>query len=520
MPSANNPAMGQEVDETLILPENMKHRIQLAAKLTDANNDAEDARSMKTLLRVEGNVQSAVEDRPDVPKDDDKPDGDAVNPDGTLKTADQIVWDHSPTSSPVLKRKINIDQPNEESISKKQKTHATSKPATMVDTATNDIGSGEASEMEEGEKRYWQIKSNGGETRTKCMRSAETADLCLCFRPDIRKVDGETKAGHYCLLCIENGVKESTAFMTGNVSARHKHITRAKNHYEGYIKLCDKHGIKGKAEAPDGWGQLDIKKQSSISDFTVVKAPPPPPFSKNALAEYITEFMVDCNLSISSQISVTYDGWSTKRRHPFSAFTIHYIHVDPENQSKWTLESQLLEFKRTHGRHTGKAVGKELLRVVDKYNWRDRMGWFVGDNITVNNVAIRYVCLTVDPTSLIYDPIERWGRCIEHAIHLMGGHFIIALQIPALMKMKRCIHQCQDDDEPSDLEHLHPDFATLEVDVSMDVQAGPQDAAAKVAAGATDFEPGDVVGKILAFVAQVHGGDTPSMRSHLDFAIL
>ncbi|KAK0432916.1 uncharacterized protein EV420DRAFT_583265 [Desarmillaria tabescens] len=233
--------MGREVDETLILPENTKRRVQVAAKLIDANNDAEDARSMKTFLGVEGNVQSGVEDRTDVPKDYDKPDGDAVNPDGTLKTADQIVWDHSPTSSPVPKRKINIDEPNKESTSKKQKTHAAPKPATTADTATNDTGSGEESEMEEGEKRYWQIKSNGGEvrmkfcrnitlnlvqTRTKRTRSAETADLRLCFRPDVRKVDGEMKAGHYCLLCIENGVKESTAFMTGNVSARRKHITR------------------------------------------------------------------------------------------------------------------------------------------------------------------------------------------------------------------------------------------------------------------------------------------------------
>ncbi len=65
---------------------------------------------------------SPVEDRTDIPKDDDKPDGDAINPDGTLKMADQIIWDHSPTSSSVPKWKININKPNEESTSKKQKT--------------------------------------------------------------------------------------------------------------------------------------------------------------------------------------------------------------------------------------------------------------------------------------------------------------------------------------------------------------------------------------------------------------
>ncbi len=50
--------MGWEVDETLILPENMKCHVQLAAKLTDANNDAKDAWNMKSFLGVEGKAQS------------------------------------------------------------------------------------------------------------------------------------------------------------------------------------------------------------------------------------------------------------------------------------------------------------------------------------------------------------------------------------------------------------------------------------------------------------------------------
>ncbi len=34
---------------------------------------------------------------------------------------------------------------------------------------------------------------------------------------------------------------------------------QTKNHYERYLKLCEKHGIKGKAQAPDGWGQNDSR---------------------------------------------------------------------------------------------------------------------------------------------------------------------------------------------------------------------------------------------------------------------
>ncbi len=49
----------------------------------------------------------------------------------------------------------------------------------------------------------------------------------------------------------------------------------------------------------------------------------------------------------------------------------------------------------------------------------------------------------------------------------------------------------------------------------MDIEAGPQDAAAKVAAGIVDFEPGDVVGKILALIAQVHSGGSEQAGEYL-----
>ncbi len=55
----------------------------------------------------------------------------------------------------------------------------------------------------------------------------------------------------------------------------------------------------------------------------------------------------------------------------------------------------------------------------------------------------------------------------------------------------------------------------MEVDVSLTIEAGPEDAAAKTAAGMVDFEPGDIVGKILAFIAQVHNGRSEQAAEYL-----
>ena len=71
--------------------------------------------------------------------------------------------------------------------------------------------------------------------------------------------------------------------------------------------------------------------------------------------------------NIPSLASVVYDGWSSKRRRPFSSISIQYIHSPPEDPYDWSLKSHLLAFNRTIGRHTGIMVGKDLVSVIRKF---------------------------------------------------------------------------------------------------------------------------------------------------------
>jgi hypothetical protein len=93
------------------------------------------------------------------------------------------------------------------------------------------------------------------------------------------------------------------------------------------------------------------------------------------------------------------------------------------------------------------------------------------------------------------------GSCIEHTIHLMACHFTCALSIPALNKTKQRLHaQSINNTEDDDVDDESDD---LDVDVSMDIEATENDADAILAASITDFEAGDVVGKLMAFIAQI-----------------
>ena len=106
------------------------------------------------------------------------------------------------------------------------------------------------------------------------------------------------------------------------------------------------------------------------------------------------------------------------------------------------------------------------------------------------------------------------NSCIEHTMHLMACHFIKALNITPLARVKQQLHgkgkgKEREVDE-ADAEASDSDDDELDIDTNLEVEASADDADALREASETDFEPGDVVGKIMAFIAQLRssGEDT------------
>ena len=80
-------------------------------------------------------------------------------------------------------------------------------------------------------------------------------------------------------------------------------------------------------------------------------------------------------------------------------------------------------------------------------------------------------------------------------MHRAAYHFIKALHIPSIMKTPGL--QVADNNEPEDLDDGD------DIDVSTEIEASSDDVVAMASTTATNFEPGDVLGKLLAFVNQV-----------------
>ena len=97
-------------------------------------------------------------------------------------------------------------------------------------------------------------------------------------------------------------------------------------------------------------------------------------------------------------------------------------------------------------------------------------------------------------------------------MHLMACHFIKALDIPLLARVKQHLHGKgkEAEAEEADASDSEDDDGELDIDTNMEVEASADDAEALREASVTDFEPGDVVGKMMAFIAQLRscGEDT------------
>jgi hypothetical protein len=100
-------------------------------------------------------------------------------------------------------------------------------------------------------------------------------------------------------------------------------------------------------------------------------------------------------------------------------------------------------------------------------------------------------------------------------MNLAATHFIQALGIPTSSNVKRAIHGSkrkgtETDNESDESGEEGDDSKEFDVEVNMEIEATPDDVAAMVGTTITDFEAGDVVGKLMAFVNQLRTSSEPT----------
>jgi hypothetical protein len=110
-----------------------------------------------------------------------------------------------------------------------------------------------------------------------------------------------------------------------------------------------------------------------------------------------------------SRIHVNFDLWTSPNGNGLVGVVFHYLSEDLK------ASSLLAGMRRLKGSHTGENITEVVIPIILEMGIQDRLGYFVGDNASSNNTAIRAILNELRPD--IEDPDSRRVRCFGYIIN-------------------------------------------------------------------------------------------------------
>jgi hypothetical protein len=140
------------------------------------------------------------------------------------------------------------------------------------------------------------------------------------------------------------------------------------------------------------------------------------PTSHATAHRYIVECYVSSKAKVTkalakarSSISVSFDGWLADNQLDMLGVTAHYL------DEQLHVKTVLLGLRPMYGAHSGVAIAEELLTVMRDFKISDRVGYFVADNASNNDAALRQIAKEID-----IDPSRQRIRCSAHILNLVA----------------------------------------------------------------------------------------------------
>ena len=134
-----------------------------------------------------------------------------------------------------------------------------------------------------------------------------------------------------------------------------------------------------------------------------------------------------------------------------------------------------------------------------------------GDNLSRNKFTFCKSLYFI----ILYFTIDVAFRCIDLSMHQAAYHFIKAFGVPSLTNSKwKLVKKIPDAQETPEVGNEDDGG---DIDVSLEIDASADDAEAMTDATVTSFDPGDTLGKLLAFVNQVRMS-SEGVREYLTWA--
>jgi hypothetical protein len=125
---------------------------------------------------------------------------------------------------------------------------------------------------------------------------------------------------------------------------------------------------------------------------------------------------VKSQLALSrSEIHFSFDLWTSPNHLSIVGIIAHYF------SSSGKAKDCLLGLKRVCGTHSGENMAQCIVPVLEHYELKNRIGYFVLDNISSNDLCVRAILQRLRPD---LDPKTRRLRCFGHVVNLAAKAFL------------------------------------------------------------------------------------------------
>lgn len=120
-----------------------------------------------------------------------------------------------------------------------------------------------------------------------------------------------------------------------------------------------------------------------------------------------------------SNIHISFDLWTSPNCYAMIAIVAHFI------DSKGSRQTKLLAIRQLKNEHSGENIAACVLRVIKEYKIRKKVGFFVLDNASSNDVAVDIILHSLYPSMSETARKRRRLRCLAHVTNLVAKAFLL-----------------------------------------------------------------------------------------------
>jgi hypothetical protein len=124
-------------------------------------------------------------------------------------------------------------------------------------------------------------------------------------------------------------------------------------------------------------------------------------------------------LDSRSSISLSFDLWTSPNYLAVLGVAAHFI------DKSGLRRTAVLALREVEGEHSGENIADVLLQVIKDYKITDRVGYFMSDNASANDVCVDFVLRAVYPRMSDKQRKRRRIRCFGHIVNLCAQAFLI-----------------------------------------------------------------------------------------------